>query len=161
MQDLPTLPNLKNLPLAINHVGYLTEDLERSVATWTALGATNFQVFEGPTTAFALGEIPLVKGFDAPGGLSSRVELTQPKADGLFRDRMAKRGPGLDHFGVVVPDFAQYFDALIDAGCVMIMDMRKATLGADHVIVEHHRGMEACFMNCEAIGFPNIEMFGP
>jgi len=159
MTDSWQLPG--GLSITVNHLGYLTEDLDRSIGAWTALGVEGFQRFDGPTTSVGIARLPLAIGFGPATGATLSVELTMPTAAGLFSERMTTRGPGLDHIGVNVPNFAEYFDAFTEAGCIMILDMRKATVGADSVYAQAHQGLDACFLDCQAIGLPNIEIYGP
>jgi catechol 2,3-dioxygenase-like lactoylglutathione lyase family enzyme len=155
MQESTVIPQLGGLPVTYLHIGYLTDDVDRAMATWTALGATGLERIDTAVVSFAMGDLP---GSDGSG---LKIELSMPTTDdGMFREHLERNGPGLDHMGIYVPDFNQYFDAFSAAGCVLTLDMRKSAIGTTGDAAMHY-GLEACFMDCSAIGFPSIEMFGP
>ena len=148
--------------MSLNHLGYLTDDIDAAIAAYSALGMTQINRFNSSISVVAFGVMPFSP---ADGSMGTnpvlRIELTMPTQSGnRFSDRLAEYGPGIDHFGISVPDFEQYLDKLVGAGCIMTVDMRKAVIGTDG-LASTHGGLEACFLDCDAIGFPNVEMFGP
>jgi len=156
------LPGVGALPISINHLGYLSDDIDAAITTFSALGMTGVYRFDTSISTVAFGTMPFspAQGTEgSPPGI--RIELTMPTTPGnRFADRLEENGPGLDHFGITVPDFNEYLDALVGAGCIVTVDMRKAVIGTEG-LASTHSGLEACFLDCDAIGFPNVEMFGP
>jgi len=153
MSESKPAPQLRDLPSTINHVSYVTDDMEKSLATFTALGATDPVEFETSVASIAMLKIPV-------GDHHLRVEIVMPKGKGnLFSDHMERRGPGLHHLGLSVPKFSDYFDALIAAGCIMKLDMRKAAIGSSGNAARN-QGFESCYLDCSPIGGPNLELFG-
>jgi hypothetical protein len=153
------LPQLGDEPVRYNHSCYVTDDFDRSMATFSAMGIIGEKI-EASVVTFALcdvGPVALdrVASGDNTGAdvLPTRIEVLMPTSPGtIFSDHLDRHGPGLHHLGVFVPDFDRYFDALIDSGCAVTLDLR-GVFGDDSP-------MKVCFFDCAAIGFPAIEMFG-
>ena len=153
------LPQLDDVPIRYNHVCYVTDDFDGSMATFAAMGVTGERV-EASVVTFALCDVaPVVLDRFAAGDegalstVPTRIELLMPTSGGtIFSEHLDRHGPGLHHIGIAVADFDRYFDALVACGCEATLDLR-GVFGDDSP-------MQVCFFDCSAVGFPAIEMFG-
>ena len=110
----------------ISQVGVLVRDLDRAMKAFADdFGITQWHQFDA-TKDF--GQL-LVDG--KPGMLNIRgaitaelegmeIELIEPVGEGAFADHLAKYGPGVHHFAVIMPDrnagFRQVMDRELAAG---------------------------------------------
>ena len=159
------MPTIGNLPMTFTHMAYLTDDLEQSMAACTALGVTGLERTDGIHVAFARGTMPGAGADQSANGTT--IELMTPTSAGnYYSDELARKGPGLHHFGISVPDFDRYLAEFMAAGCVITMDLRRTALSPDELAkldkwIESQNILvqfDVCYLDCKAIGLPTIEM---
>lgn len=128
-------------PLAVHHIGHAVSDLDAAVDLYTGLlGA----VFEHRTTLADQGvEAATVQLGD------SRIELVTPTGDDTPVGRfLARRGPGMHHVAVQVPDIRSA--------------IAEAEASGAHVIDSEPRrgilGLEVAFIHPESVAGVLVEL---
>ncbi len=100
-------------PHALDHVAILVENLDTALAFWQdALGLTLERTEDNPAEEVRIAFLPL-------GG--SEIELLEPTntTSGLAK-YLAKRGPGMHHLCVEVPDIVASLARLAENGAELI-----------------------------------------
>jgi catechol 2,3-dioxygenase-like lactoylglutathione lyase family enzyme len=157
---------LAGMPLTYTHVCYLTNDLDKSMATLAAMGVKDMKKVEFALGAYVMADLP--DGFASPGATevgTLRIEIIEPKSDSNFyREHLDRFGQGLHHVGVLVPDFDSYLEAFMSAGCEVLLDMRPKIVQTDDAPASEGAAaagnFKMCYLDCGAIGFPTIELAG-
>jgi len=144
------VPNLEGIFVSFTHVCHVTEDLEQSVSSMAAVGAKDLEQVEFPGGAFALATELADRGDVEPDTRGLFIELltSRGNGDGFWSNYLAENGPGLHHIGLKVSDLDRCVKALTSVGCVIT---RENTAG----------GNVSYYLNCDAIGFPTLQIFGP
>ena len=115
--------------ISLNHLAVVVDNLDDALGFWCGAlgleraGMTQSITGEGVDVAFLnLGD--------------SRLELIQPTADdsGVAR-YLAKRGPGLHHFCLEVPDLDSVMQALRDSGVELINEVARERDGRRYAFV--------------------------
>ncbi|MCY4020627.1 MAG: VOC family protein [Chloroflexi bacterium] len=115
--------------IALNHLAVVVDSLDDALGFWCGAlglaraGGTQSITDEGVDVAFLnLGD--------------SHLELIQPTADdsGVAR-YLAKRGPGLHHFCLEVPDLDSVLQALRDSGVELINEVARERDGRRYAFV--------------------------
>ncbi len=111
----------------IDHLGIAVRDLEEALAFYQSLGleATHRETVEQEKTHVAL----------LPAG-DSRIELLEPSApDSPIAKFIEKRGPGLHHVALKVPDLAGAVERLRASGARLLNEPRAGAGGHIYVFV--------------------------
>lgn len=115
--------------ISLNHVAVVVDDLDEALGFWCGAlglaraGATQTITDEAVDVAFLnLG--------------NAQLELIQPTADdsGVAR-YLAKRGAGLHHFCLEVPDLETVLQALRDSGVELINEIARERAGRRYAFV--------------------------
>ncbi|MCY4073668.1 MAG: VOC family protein [Chloroflexi bacterium] len=115
--------------ISLNHLAVVVDNLDDALAFWCGAlglpraGARQSITGEGVDVAFLnLGD--------------SHLELIQPTAEdsGVAR-YLAKRGPGLHHFCLEVPDLDRVLQALRDSGVELINEVPRERDGRRYAFV--------------------------
>lgn len=115
--------------ISLNHLAVVVDNLDDALGFWCGAlgleraGTTQSITGEGVDVAFLnLGD--------------SRLELIQPTADdsGVAR-YLARRGPGLHHFCLEVPDLDSVLQALRDSGVELINEVARERDGRRYAFV--------------------------
>ncbi|MCY4537407.1 MAG: VOC family protein [Chloroflexi bacterium] len=115
--------------ISLNHLAVVVDNLNDALGFWCGAlgleraGTTQSITGEGVDVAFLnLGD--------------SRLELIQPTADdsGVAR-YLARRGPGLHHFCLEVPDLDNMLQALRDSGVELINEVARERDGRRYAFV--------------------------
>ncbi len=115
--------------ISLNHLAVVVEDLDEALGFWCgALGLAR----AGATQSIT-GEAVDVAFLDLG---ASRLELIQPTADdsGVAR-YLAKRGPGLHHVCLEVPDLDKALQALRASGVELINQVARERDGRRYAFV--------------------------
>ena len=113
--------------LSIDHLGIAVKSLEESIAFYQALGftVTHRETVEAEKVRLAM----------MPAG-DSRIELLEPTApDSPISKFLEKRGGGLHHLALKVPDLAAAVERLRASGARLLNEPRKGAGGHLYVFV--------------------------
>jgi LAO/AO transport system kinase len=112
---------------AIDHLGIAVNSLEAAVAFYQALG---MEVAHHETVASEKVHVAML-----PAG-ESRIELLEPSApDSPISKFLEKRGPGLHHVALTVPDLAASVERLRASGARLLNEPRQGAGGHLYVFV--------------------------
>lgn len=95
-----------NTPL-LDHVALLVRNLESSRAASASLGFAVQEIQSFPET---------IESYIGESSRSSRLLLMQASGPGSYQRALEKRGPGVHHFGVVVPSMKKFLSQLKGTG---------------------------------------------
>ncbi len=100
------------IPATLTHVAVLVRSLDQAVAHIASLGLkiNPFEEFEHEGTRECYIGLPQHH---------ARLLLLEAIKDGPYRRALIKRGPGLHHIGVTVPNLEDYADQLGSAGWLL------------------------------------------
>jgi LAO/AO transport system kinase len=120
---VPTIPSAPHL----DHLGIAVNDLAASVAFYEALGLA---VAHRETVATEKVNVAMLPAGD------SRIELLEPAApDSPIAKFLEKRGPGLHHVALKVPDLPAAVERLRTAGARLLNEPRQGAGGHLYVFV--------------------------
>jgi hypothetical protein len=97
----------------LDHVGLLVGSLDRVRPAITALGAP-----PGPVDAFPAEGTR--EQYFGPDGASHRLLLLEPIGEGPYRRAHERRGEGLHHVAIAVPDLPGYVQGLAGSGWLLL-----------------------------------------
>jgi LAO/AO transport system kinase len=127
--DLPGRKRrVENLPeVAIDHLGVAVKNLEEAVAFYESLGLA---VTDRETVEAEKVHVAMLPTRD------SRIELLEPSAaDSPISRFLEKRGPGLHHVALKVPDLAAAVGRLRASGARLLNEPRQGAGGHLYVFV--------------------------
>lgn len=119
--------------MKLDHIAVSVSDLDAAIARYEALGLTLERVEEVPT------ERAKVAFFDIGGGHLELVAPTDP--DSAIAKSIDKRGPGLHHLCLEVPDIRQALVALEAAGLQVVGEAPRPGAGGSQVAFVHPKSM--------------------
>ncbi len=114
--------------IQLNHLAIVVEDLDAALRFWRdSLGLTGGSVQSLPAEAVDIAFLELG---------AARIELIKPaSSDSGVAKYLAKRGPGLHHLCLEVPDLEAKLKALRDAGYELINDEPRERAGRRYAFV--------------------------
>jgi LAO/AO transport system kinase len=114
-------------PLAIDHVGIAVDDLEKAVQFYEGIG---LKVEHRETVETERVHIAMLPTAD------SRIELLEPAAsDSPISKFLEKRGPGLHHIALRVPDLDGVLARLRESGARLLNEPRAGAGGHRYVFI--------------------------
>lgn len=128
--------------IRVHHLAVVVDDLEHSLGFWRdALGLTVTEVRDVPAEASQVAFLPAGE---------TEIELVRPtNADSGLARFLAKRGPGLHHICLAVPDLRASLQRLADRGVRLVQAEPK--VGAD--------GRLYAFVHPESTGGVLVELY--
>jgi methylmalonyl-CoA/ethylmalonyl-CoA epimerase len=132
----------KNFPIQIDHIAIAVEDMDSALAFWRdALGLPLSEMREVPAENAKIAFLPAGEG---------QIELVLPTTDdsGLAK-YLAKRGPGMHHLCLAVPDIGSTLERLRQKGIRLINETPR--VGAD--------GKRYAFIHPESTGGVLVELY--
>jgi methylmalonyl-CoA/ethylmalonyl-CoA epimerase len=132
----------KNFPIQIDHIAIAVEDMDSALAFWRdALGLPLSEMREVPAENAKIAFLPAGEG---------QIELVLPTTDdsGLAK-YLAKRGPGMHHLCLAVPDIDSTLERLRQKGIRLINETPR--VGAD--------GKRYAFIHPESTGGVLVELY--
>jgi LAO/AO transport system kinase len=125
--EAPLHPPRPLAPVSIDHLGIAVPALEAAIAFYESLG---LQVAQRETVSHEKVRVALLPAGD------SRIELLEPCAAGSPLEKfLAKRGPGLHHVALRVPDLDAAMARLVAGGARLLGEPRAGAGGHRYVFV--------------------------
>ncbi|HMC61470.1 MAG TPA: methylmalonyl-CoA epimerase, partial [Candidatus Solibacter sp.] len=113
--------------VSIDHLGIAVRSLDESIAFYETLGLTVAHRETIPQEKVHVAMLPAA---------DSRIELLEPSAaDSPISKFLEKRGPGLHHVALSVPDLAAVVARLRAAGAKLLNEPRQGAGGHTYVFV--------------------------
>jgi LAO/AO transport system kinase len=123
----PPLGSLQSLPHYIDHVGIAVNDLDQAVRFYESIG---LRVEHRETVAAEKVHVAMLPTDD------SRIELLEPAAsDSPISKFLEKRGPGLHHIALRVPDLDGAIARLRESGARLLNEPRAGAGGHRYVFI--------------------------
>jgi LAO/AO transport system kinase len=117
--------------LAIDHLGVAVKSLSDTIPFYESLG---LQVSRQETVAAEMVNVAMLP--TGSGGNAARIELLEPAApDSPISNFLARRGPGLHHIALRVPDLHAAVERLRSSGARLINEPRAGAGGHIYVFV--------------------------
>ena len=112
--------------MKIDHLGIATKGIEEALEFWeTSLGLASIHIAEVEDQQVRVAMLPLGE---------SRIELLEPTSDDSpIRNFLEKRGGGLHHIAIEVPDIRAALEKMKDSG-VRLIDS-EPRVGAEDCLV--------------------------
>ena len=112
--------NAPALPGHIRQIGFVVTDLDRSLASWLAIGVGPWYVLRGQhQSALYRGEpceVTLAIAFANSGDMQIKVIQQENDAPSIYTEFLAERGEGFNQFAYWADDFDATVQSLRDAG---------------------------------------------